>query len=187
MPRLVAIKDGKIANLAFGVNEEPSREEIDQALIAAWTAQYDSAALVSDVNARAEPGDDWTGTEGVESLVALRMRRIQAINQRTEVIIRVGFEFPPGSGQMFSMSDIAQFNLEVANGARDLPELTYPVLFSFIDDSGAYSCPNAATLHYMWLTALSLKRTALDSGRALKNAVTAAATAAELAAVEDTR
>jgi hypothetical protein len=120
-------------------------------------------------------------------LNALKAARRAAINERTEAMIRVGYEFPPGSGQFLSMSDIAQFNLEVANGARNIPEFTYPVAFSFKDDTGSYACPDADTLNAMWLTALALKRAALDSGRALKDAINVAGTIEEVEAIVDDR
>lgn len=122
-----------------------------------------------------------------DPLLWRKAARRNAINERTEAMIRVGYEFPPGSGQLLSMSDIAQFNLEVANGARDLPEFLYPVAFSFKDDTASYSCPDADTLHAMWLTALALKRRALDSGRALKDAVNIAKSVEEIEAIVDDR
>ena len=68
VPRLVAISNTQqIVNLAFGVNEEPSRAEIDQQLIDDWTAQYDQVVLLTDDELRAEPGDTWDGAQGVAS------------------------------------------------------------------------------------------------------------------------
>jgi hypothetical protein len=68
MPRLVAIDEvQQIVNLAFNVNEEPSRAEIDQQLIDDWTSQYDHVILVEDDEVRAEPGDSWDGNQGVPS------------------------------------------------------------------------------------------------------------------------
>jgi len=68
MPRLVAISSlQQIVNLAFNVNEEPSRAEIDQQLIDEWTGLYDQVVLLSDDELRAEPGDTWDGSQGVPS------------------------------------------------------------------------------------------------------------------------
>jgi hypothetical protein len=122
-----------------------------------------------------------------DPLTLIKSARRNAVNERTEAIIRVGYEFPPDSVQFFSMSDIAQFNLEVANNARELPDFVYPVSFSFKDDTGSYPCPDADTLHEMWLAALTLKRGALDTGRALKNAISAAGTVEEIDSVVDDR
>lgn len=122
-----------------------------------------------------------------EDLESKRAARIMEVDRRTQELIDQGFEFPPNSGQIFSLSTDAQINLSTANEARELPEFVYPVEFNLKDDAGTFSVPNADTLHSMYLVALGTKRARLQSGTDIKKDLRAATDETELDAVVDNR
>ena len=66
-------------------------------------------------------------------------------------------------------------------------DLTYPIDFNTINGLNVYSCPDAATIEAMYMTALATKKSHLDSGTVLNNLVRAATTKAEVFAVTDLR
>jgi hypothetical protein len=121
------------------------------------------------------------------SLSTIKAAKFAAIDERTVDLIRRGFEFPPGSGQRFSLSNEAQSLLLGAYQSRNDPLFTYPISWNTLDDSGVLEIPDAETLHLFYLQATGTVRARRDSGTALKSQVRAATTTAEVAAVEDTR
>ena len=117
-----------------------------------------------------------------------KKRREAAIDKLTgDLIVSNGFEFPPGSGQIFSMSNDAQTNLIGLDSGRNDPNVAYPIEFNFQDDSGTFMVQNAATVHMMYLVAMGTKRAWVDSGTALKKAVRSASDQTELDAIIDDR
>lgn len=121
------------------------------------------------------------------SLAGVKAAKFQAIDEKTVELIRRGFEFPPGSGQRFSLSNEAQSLLLGAYQSRNDPLFTYPLVWNTLDDAGALEIPDAATLYLFYLQATGTVRAHRDSGTALKSQVRAATSVAEVAAVEDTR
>lgn len=113
--------------------------------------------------------------------------RIQAIDRRTDQLIGLGFEFPPGSGVRFSLSMESQSKLLGMDALRSDPLFTYPVVYNSIDDLEEFSIPDSATIHSFFLVAVGTYRAHLDSGTALKTQIRAATTQAELDAVVDNR
>lgn len=186
MPRLVALRGGLVANIAFGVNEISSRAEIDQALVAEWSGKYEAVAFCEDPVARVEIGDEWDGTKGVEPLSSRRARMLEIINAKTREIIVAGYEWPVGSGRRFSLSDTAQRNLSELDKIRDTL-ITYPLPMSLRDDSDVYFVPDANELHGMYLAGLAAIKYAYIRGNELKGLVHEAASHAELDAVVDDR
>ena len=122
--------------------------------------------------------------EAAHELHAARVWRLAEIDARSEVLIAQGFAF---AGKVFSMSTVAQINLTALNASRDDPAITYPINYNAVDDSGVHAIADAAELRTMYLTALGTKRAWLDAGTAIKTAIRAATTAAEVLAVEDQR
>ena len=186
--RLIGITAGKIVSLAFNVDTIDSRAGIDAALKAEWAAKHNSTVLLSDDSIPAEPGDDWDDVKGVgEKPVPLRKTlTVDAINARTREIIAAGYEWPPGSGQMFSLSDTAQRNLSELDKIRDTL-VEYPLQMSLLDDSAVYSVKDAAELRNMYLTGLSVVKSAYGSGNALKEKIHAASVAEDLDVIADSR
>lgn len=125
------------------------------------------------------------GTPTEITLEDLKSIRFTEIDSRTGELIANGFEYPPASGKLFSLSTSAQINISALNQSRD--ELTYPINYNTIDDMDFYDVSDAADLHNMYLTALSVKKAHLDSGTALKAQVRAAVDDAGVNAVVDNR
>jgi hypothetical protein len=113
--------------------------------------------------------------------------KTNAIDRVTGELISLGFEFPPASGKIFSLSTSAQTNILALDNTRDDPAMTYPISYNTIDDKDVYSVPDSVTLHNMYLTALSTKKSHLDSGTALKDLVRSAVDKAGVDAVVDNR
>jgi hypothetical protein len=107
------------------------------------------------------------------------------INARTRELILTGFEYPPASGQVFSLSDTAQRNLSELDGLR--AGLTYPFDMATIDDLIIYSVVDADAVHAMYLAGLARIQWAYGTGNAMKATVIAATTREEVAAVVDNR
>ena len=128
--------------------------------------------------------------DGLPTQVSLdnyRTLKANAIDRRSEELIAQGFEFPPASGKIFSLSESAQTNILALDNTRDDPALVYPINYNTIDDLDSYDVPDSATLHNMYLTALSTKKGHLDSGTVLKAQVRAAIDEAGVDLVIDNR
>jgi len=121
----------------------------------------------------------------IDNLSVLKQERYVEIDARTKELIAVGFEFPPSSGQFFSMSKEAQIRIHGCDYARDL--LTYPLKWQTLDDSGQLSITDAAAMHNFFLTALGTLRSVIDSGTDLKEQIADATTKAQVDAVVDPR
>jgi len=126
----------------------------------------------------------YTAYEQLDGVKAVRFAEIDA---RTDELIELGFEYPPESGQHFSLSSPAQMKLLAADAQRDDPLFTYPVTWNSLSDTGSISLPDSATLHGFVLTAVGTVRAILDSGTTIKDAVRAASTKVALDAVVDPR
>jgi len=122
-----------------------------------------------------------------DGIVPLQEAKNAEIDRNTGDLIAQGFQFPPSTGLIFSLSATAQTNLLGLESARLDPAFIYPVEWNSIDDEAVYSIPDAATAHSFYLTALGTIRAWKDSGTALKDQVRAATTPAEVAAVVDNR
>ncbi len=122
-----------------------------------------------------------------DGIIPLQETKNGEIDQRTSDLIAEGFQFPPTTGLVFSLSAEAQTNLLGLESARLDPAFTYPVNWNSIDDEAVYAIPDADTAHSFYLTALGTIRAWKDSGTALKDQVRAATTPAEVAAVVDNR
>lgn len=119
-------------------------------------------------------------------LPALKAKKIEEIDAKTSQIQDVyGFEFPPGSGQRFSLGSEARDMLNGIIIAKDFA--TYPIAWNFKDQSGVFNIPDATTVVQFYMTAVGTFKAVQDSGTALKSAVRAATTKAELDAVVDPR
>lgn len=117
----------------------------------------------------------------------LKKTRFKEVDVRTGELIDQGFEFPPTSGNIFSLSDHAQKNLLGMKTMMTDPLFTYPVKWNTRDDSSVYSILDEATAALFYATAVGTMRSHLDSGTAIKNQIRAATTEAEVLEVIDTR
>ena len=97
--------------------------------------------------------------------------RYKEIDLRTEEKIKLGFSY---ASKVFSLSANAQTNILALDNTKDDPALSYPIGYSTKDDSEHYDVVDATDLHNMYLTALATKKSWVDSGTVLKDAVRAA-------------
>jgi hypothetical protein len=121
------------------------------------------------------------------NLPEVKRERYADIDLRTAELIEGGFEFPPASGLIFSLSDHAQSNLLGMKTMLSDPAFTYPVEWNLKDDSSVFSIPDEATAASFYATAVGTVRAHLDSGTAIKSQIRAATSEAEVAAVTDPR
>jgi hypothetical protein len=130
--------------------------------------------------------DDLIGAHKPELSLA-KQAKVAAIDQRTKTLIDEGFEFPPKSGQVFSLSATAQVVLLALEAARADPLFAYPVVYSTKDESAVIQLEDSDGVHAFFVTAIGVCRGHLDSGTAIKNEVRAANTVAEVNAIVDPR
>lgn len=119
-----------------------------------------------------------------KQLAGAKGGRIEAIDKRTEELIKEGFDF---GGKIFSLSLESQANIHGIYTARALPEVTYPIRWLTKDDLNYVDLEDADHVSDFFLAALGTIRARKDSGSALKEQVLAATTLAEVEAITDTR
>ena len=110
--------------------------------------------------------------------------RFKEIDERTGELVLNGFSY---AGKVFSMSMNAQINIEALNSSRNDPAITYPIEYSTLDDNDNYFVQDATDIHNMYLTALGTKKSYVDSGTVLKDAIRAAINAVEVSQIIDNR
>jgi hypothetical protein len=121
------------------------------------------------------------------ALEIAKSKKTDQIDAKTSRLISQGFQFPPATGQIFSLSPAGQNTLLGLNAAKDAPQLIYPVIYNTKDDEGTISLPDAATVYAFFLTAVGTYRYWLDSGTAIKDEIRDATTVAEVEAIVDPR
>ena len=121
------------------------------------------------------------------ALPLAKQAKVVAIDERTKALIDEGFEFPPTSGQVFSLSAAAQVVLLALEAARGDPLFVYPVIYNTKDESAVIQLDDSDGVHAFFVTAIGICRGRLDSGTAIKNEVRAAKAVAEVNAIVDPR
>lgn len=116
-----------------------------------------------------------------------RRIRYQEIDARTNELILAGYEFPPGSGLVFSASEDMQRTLIALYMSRNHPAISYPITWSTGDDQDQLDLVDADAIEGFYLTGLGHIRACKDSGTALKQQIKNAPSLAAVAAVADTR
>jgi hypothetical protein len=117
-------------------------------------------------------------------LCFVKKKRNAAIDNRTQERIAAGFSF---AGKVFSLSLPSQSKYLAIDALRFDAALQYPIRLNSIDDTDVYNITDANVLHGFFLTGVGTYRAHLDSGTTLKNAVRAATTIEEVAAIVDSR
>ena len=115
-------------------------------------------------------------------LASAKAEKIRLVDARTDELIDDGF---PYDGQMFSLSEQAQ--LKLLGAVIGSASLTYPVEWNNIDDTGTTLLDDAAEVNVFYGTAMLTVEAHLATGTALKNAINACTTVAEVDAIQDTR
>lgn len=117
-------------------------------------------------------------------LEAAKDRKLTAIDRRSDELLTEGFVY---DSKTFSLSVKAQSKMMGMHQIRNDATVTYPIVWSTLDDGSSISLADAATVHSFVLAALGALRSVLDSGTTLKISVVAATTIVEVDAVVDTR
>lgn len=154
--------------------------------------------VVDLVDGQAIPtGEDkrqWTVKDGSfekletqQSLDTAKQLKCDQIDMRTKELILRGFEHPASSGQFFSLSIEGQTRVHGVMSLRNDPTWVYPVRWNTVDDLGVHELKDAAEVEAFFHSGANTLRARVDSGTELKNAVRAAQTLEEVAAVVDGR
>lgn len=120
-------------------------------------------------------------------LAALKLARVAEIDAKTDTMIAMGFQFPPGVGEVFGLNPSAQQQLIGAYACRDNENFVYPIKWGSKDGLSHALLSNPVEFEMFYLTAVGTIRYHLDAGQAIKDAVAAATTPEELDQVVDPR
>jgi len=167
----------------------------DEAAFTAWNASNNLVTIVDE----ADLGDysDWEQAshargEGADPkerwqsrLQGRRGYKRSKIDQRTKALIDAGFEYPPASGQIFSLSLPAQLTWLGMYQTR--AALTYPVSVSTKNDQTIIELADEAAVEAFYAAGVATVRSSLDSGTALKVQLNAAGTEVDIEDIEDNR
>jgi len=125
--------------------------------------------------------------KAISKITQFQNKKIKKIDKKTGDLIDNGFEFPPASGKIFSLSGNAQRKMIGTHEVKDHPALTYPIEWNTKNDLDSILISDAAELNAFYLTGLGTMRAWIDSGTLLKRDVRSATTRAEVNAVNDNR
>lgn len=122
------------------------------------------------------------------TLEAAKVIRRREVNQRTGELVDAGFTFDDGNGdKTYSMSLNAQSRAEGVYQLQSNPLFTWPVDWPTSDDAYYASFADWAAFEPFHLAMAAALRVVVGSAKSLREAISAAATFAELAAVVDER
>jgi hypothetical protein len=195
---VVAVKDGKVVT-TIGNWNLPDRSHLQDGWLAELIRKHGPGlefVVVTDVDGDAaearnlQPGWTWDaelqcGVAGEAELVQSKHARYVEIDRRTDALIAAGFEFPPGSGLIFNLSQESQLRFHGCDYAR--ASLVYPIMWQTLDDNTQIAVEDAAMMHTFFLAAFAALRSIIDSGTALKKQVADATTLAGVNLVADSR
>lgn len=123
-----------------------------------------------------------------DPLKPLRTRLIKMVDTNTRALFAQGFEYPVGSGQMFSLSIAAQTNINTLRQlAADGTRTVFPLPIPFLDDSGELVLKDAGELAAWGTTGAARGLGIRVAGSALKAQLRAAITNTVLNAFRDAR
>lgn len=174
------------------VDVSPLVESINAANLGATCLRIDlddgDGVVVMDGAVSKDDLDAVVNSHGEKALEDARYEKSMAIDARTgELIVDGGFQYPPGTGEIYSLSREAQQLLIGCNSAHLEPEFTWPLTWNSKDDSYVLTINNAAEWRPFYLTAVGTVRSHRDSGTALKDMVRAANSVLAVEAVVDNR
>jgi hypothetical protein len=120
-----------------------------------------------------------------ERLIDLKKYGRTLIEEKTDELIALGFEYPPSSGTMFSLSMKQQIRIAGIDAARDLPQTIYPITWNNIDRSEKIQLADSTDVHNFYLVGLATLRARTDYGSGKLQDLRDASTKAEVDAVLD--
>jgi hypothetical protein len=148
---------------------------------------YEEAHTVGDTTTEAECVARWGADAVNETLEFYKQQKFKEINDRSgELILTGGHEFPPSSGNIFSLSENAQINILGAERKKDVSGIL-PLVFNTMDDLGTWAATTASDVDDFFMNALVAKKNILDAGTVLKDQIRIASTKIEVDAVIDNR
>lgn len=133
-------------------------------------------------------GSDISHYTEYEYLDNLQNKRYEEIDEKTQELILLGFEYPASSGNIFSLTANAQrLYMVIKNISEDIGYTDYPIKKTVMDDSFDYSITDATDAKSMYDTSLLKIKSKIDSGITLKAQIRDAATIAAINAIIDNR
>jgi hypothetical protein len=104
-------------------------------------------------------------------LLGYKHYRIDEVNFRTTELIEGGYTW---AGKQFPLSTNGQINLLGLVNAAQLGMLTFPIDLNTLDDEDRHPIADTTEVYNIFGTALGTKKSILDSGTTLKEAIMAA-------------
>lgn len=117
-------------------------------------------------------------------LLGYKHYRIDQINLKTTELIDGGYTW---AGKQFPLSTNGQINLLGLVNASQLGMLTFPIDLNTLDDEDRHPIADTTEVYQIFGTALATKKSYLDSGTALKEAIMACTTDLEVSQIIDNR
>lgn len=118
-------------------------------------------------------------------LSELKEYRCDKVDVRTTELIALGHEYPPLSGQLFSLSERAQINILGVHSWKDI--LTYPKAYTTKDNKITIHIEDAIEAETFCLNGLATKDGHLSSGNDFIKLINACETIPEVNAIIDNR
>ena len=137
------IKDGKVDNVIFVVNAQ-SLESLKAIFPGADLVLVEEGTLV-------EPGMSYDGAvfsaspPSPEQLEAARRAAFEAINARTNELIAEGYEYPPGSGNRYSLDAEARATRTALYVTAEDPAASWPLFWPTQDYKSGILLTDAAS------------------------------------------
>jgi hypothetical protein len=142
--------------------------------------------VVDGVLVEMEPAEK--ALAAAKHLPRYKLERYREIDTKTaSLILENGFEFPPGSGLRYSLSQASQNNLLGVFSAKDHPAFEYPLKWPTIDDDYELLIVDADMITMFYLSAMGTVRALRDSGTYLKELVRNCNTKEEIDVIVDNR
>lgn len=172
--------DGLIEETRLGVSLGAAFKEFREILM-----EEDGCASVffSDHVNKSSLDEVFAAHYGLETLASHKTHRYEEIDGRTEDLILAGFSY---GGKVISSSANAQSKWHAIFNMATIGQVTYPLIVSARDETQV-SLADAAALYACYGTMVGTGKAHFDSGKVLKDAVLAAADAAAVDAIVDTR
>lgn len=117
-------------------------------------------------------------------LLQYKHYRIDEVNLKTTELIEGGYTW---AGKQFPLSTNGQINLLGLVNASQLGMLTFPIDLNTLNDEGRHPIQDTTEVYNIFGTALGTKKSYLDSGTTLKEAIMDCTTDYEVSQIIDNR
>ena len=120
-----------------------------------------------------------------DGLDELKQNKMSEIDSRTDELILNGFEYPTGSGDIFSMSVADQILISNIPATKNM--LTYPYGITIKDNLKTIQIADVAEMDAYYMAAFVFMTTIKNAGEALRASVRVAVSKYEIDAIVDNR